>query len=420
MRISAVCFGGLGTDEYGDRVADTSDAELQRVRRIHQLRSYRIASVVRIGVVALMVAAMIIGTERSEWPKQTWLIASYGFIALCAVALSFSPFHLWVAFVRLEPPIAFTFVDVLALTVFQLLSTNGIYPLLIMTMLPILLGLDVSSRRAAVVLTLSLVGFAIAVLQDPEMIRTIGWFEAVFRFVLYGFLCATAYVAVRIADRHTRAVAGLSALREELLAQTMTASDVWQRRISETIHDGPLQDILVVRQEIVELKAAFPGDERVERALAGLHAASRSLRQATFELHPAVLEQVGLGAAVQQLATYTEQRSGIEVGTDIDYPVRNEIDPIVFGAVRELLSNVVHHSRAQHASVTLGVTADRCVLNVVDDGVGFDRETMARRLGEGHIGLASHRSRVEAARGEFVILDAPVGTHICVEIPLKQ
>jgi two-component system, NarL family, sensor kinase len=419
MDFFVVCFGGADADEYGDRVSDTSDAELQRVRRGHQLRSYRIASVVRIGVVGLMVAAMIIGTRRSEWPHQSILIVVYAFIALCAVALAFSPIHQWIPMGRLEP-FAFTVIDVVALTVFQLLSTNGIYPLLIMTLLPILLGLDVSSRRAAVVLIFSMIGFAVAVLQDPEMIDDIGWFEATFRFVLYGFLCATAFVAVRIADRHTRSVAGLSALREELLAQTMSASEDMQRRISETIHDGPLQDILVVRQEMVELKAAFPDDERVARALAGLHAASQSLRQATFELHPAVLEQVGLGAAVQQLAVYTAERSGIDVSTDVDYPVRNEIDPIMFGVVRELLSNVVHHSRAKHASVTLGVTDHRCVLAVSDDGVGFDSETMARRLGEGHIGLASHRTRVDAAGGTFVFLDVAAGTHICVEIPLKR
>ncbi len=293
------------------------------------------------------------------------------------------------------------------MTVFQLLSTGAIYPLLIMTMLPILLGLDVSSRRAAVVLTFSMVGFAIAVFQDPDMLRSVGLFEATFRFVLYGFLCATAYVAVRIADRHTRSVAGLSVLREELLAQTMTASDVLQRRISESIHDGPLQDILAVRHELVELETALPGDERVERALAGLQIASQSLRQATFELHPAVLEQVGLGAAVHQLASDTAQRSGIEISTDIDYPIRNEVDPIVFGVVRELVSNVVQHSQARHASLTLGITDDRCVLHVVDDGVGFSSETMERRLGEGHIGLASHRARVDAARGVFVFLDTP-------------
>lgn len=419
MRVLPLSLGGAGTDEYCVRVADTSDAELRRVRRIHQLRSYRIASVVRIGVVGLMVAAMIIGTARFEWPRQGILIVAYSFVALCAVALAFSPFHQWVALGRLEP-VAFTVIDVIALTVFQLLSTDGVYPLLIMTMLPILLGLDVSSRRAAVVLIFSMVGFAIAVLQDPEMLRSIGIFEATFRFALYGFLCATAYTAVRIAERHTRSVAGLSVLREELLAQTMTAQDVLQRRISEAIHDGPLQDILAVRQELVELETMLPGDERVERALAGLQAASQSLRQATFELHPAVLEQVGLGAAVHQLASDAADRSGIEISTDIDYPDRNEIDPIVFGVVRELVSNVVQHSQARRASITLGVTDNRCVLHVVDDGVGFNTETMARRLGEGHIGLASHRARIDAARGVFVFLDTPVGTHICVEVPLKS
>jgi two-component system NarL family sensor kinase len=91
----------------------------------------------------------------------------------------------------------------------------------------------------------------------------------------------------------------------------------------------------------------------------------------------------------------------------------------VFGVVRELLSNVVHHSRAEHASVALGITDERCVLDVADDGVGVNDDTMARRLGEGHIGLASHRARVDAAGGTFVFLDAPAGTHVCVELPLK-
>lgn len=202
-------------------------------------------------------------------------------------------------------PFAFTAIDVLALTGFQLLSTDGIYPLLIMTLLPVLVGLDVSSRRAAVVLAFTLVGFAVAVVQDPVMVAKIGWPEAGFRFLLYAFLCGTALIVVRIEEGHVHSVAGLSTLREELLAQTMTASEDLQRRISESIHDGPLQDILAVRQELVELDTATPGDERVTRALAGLQVAAGRLRQATFELHPAVLEQVGLSAAVEQLAAFT-------------------------------------------------------------------------------------------------------------------
>ncbi|WP_110881850.1 sensor histidine kinase [Mycolicibacterium vulneris] len=406
-------------------MAVAGDVELERVRTIHQLRSYRIGSVLRIGVVGLMVAAMIIGTRRSEWPQETVLIVMYALVALSALGLAFTPFRRWIGMGRLVAsgrlePFVFTVIDIVALTVFQLLSTNGVYPLLIMAMLPVLLGLDVSSRRAAVVLIFSMLGFAVAVLQDPVMLSEVKLPEAGFRFLLYAFLCCAAFLVVRIEERHTRSVAGLSALREELLAQTMNASDVSQRRISEFIHDGPLQDILAVRQELVELDAAFDGDERIGRALAGLQNASERLRQATFELHPTVLEQVGLGAAVQQLAEFTAQRSGIDITTDIDYSTRSDIDPVMFGVVRELLSNVVQHAAARSATVMLGITDRTCVLHVVDDGVGFGQETMTRRLGEGHIGLASHRARVEAAGGALVFLDVPVGTHVCVEVPLTN
>lgn len=426
MVVGVISGEAARADEYCVRVAVASDVELGRVRRLHQLRSYRIASVLRLGVVGLMIAAMLSGTRRSEWTQQTVLIVAYAVVAMCALALAFPRSRLWLGRGRLVQvgrlePFAFTVIDVVVLTVFQVLSTNGLHPLLIMTALPILIGLDISSRRAAVVLIFSMAGFAVAVLEDPEMVGSIGVTEATFRFLLYGFLCVTAFVAVRIEERHTRSVAGLSALREELLAQTMTASDIEQRRISESIHDGPLQDILAVRQELVELDAALPGDDRVARALSGLQTASERLRQATFELHPAVLEQVGLAAAVQQLATFTAQRSGIEIHTDIDYPVRSAaVDPVVFGVVRELLSNIVQHSRASNASVMLGITDETCVLHVADDGVGFNDQTVARRLGEGHIGLASHRARVEAAGGTFFFLDVPVGTHICVELPIAK
>ncbi|OBK97222.1 histidine kinase [Mycobacterium asiaticum] len=402
----------------------TSDVELDRVRRVHQLRSYRIASVLRIGVAGLMIAAMLIGTRRSEWAQQSILIGVYAFTAVCSLVLAYGPSRRRIGMGSLDEmrrlePFAFTAIDVVALTGYQLLSTDGIYPLLIMTLLPVLVGLDVSTRRAAVVLAFTLVGFALAVVQDPVMVRTIGWPEAVFRFALYAFLCGTALVVVRIEERHARSIAGLSALREELLAQTMTASEELQRRISESIHDGALQDVLVARQELIELQSDAPDDERVNRALAGLQSASERLRQATFELHPAVLEQVGLGAAVQQLAGFTAARSGIEISTDIDYPIRDDIDPIVFGVVRELLSNVVRHARAEHASVSLQINGASCVLDVADDGVGVNDDTMARRLGEGHIGLASHRARVDAAGGTFLFLPAPAGTHVRVQLPIR-
>lgn len=404
-------------------MAIASGVELDRVRRIHQVRSYRIVAVLRIGVLAFVICAMVVAAPRSEWGGQISLISLYAFATASALVLAFTPFDRFgmARFVvgRLEP-FAFTAIDVIVLTALQLLSSDGIYPLLIMILLPVLVGVDMSTRRAAVILSFTLVGFALAGVQDHLQKRAIGWPDTAFLFGLYAFMCAAALVTVRIEERHARSIAGLSALREELLAQTMTASEVTQRRISESIHDGPLQDVLAARQELIELQLDDPDDDRVTRALTGLQSASERLRQATFELHPAVLEQVGLGPAVEQLVGFTSKRSGITVSTDIDYPIRNDIDPIVFGVARELLSNVVRHSRAANASVTLGVSDDVCVLNVSDDGLGVNSDTMARRLGEGHIGLASHRARVEAAGGAFVFLEATSGTHVCVQLPLRK
>ncbi|QLL10467.1 sensor histidine kinase [Mycobacterium vicinigordonae] len=396
---------------------------MERVRRVHALRSYRVVAVLRIGVLAFVVGAMVLASPRSEWGGQTTLVVFYALACVSALILAFAPFARfgWNRFGDVSPmePVAFIAIDVVVLTALQMLSSDGIYPLLIMILLPVLVGVDMSTRRAALLLACTVVGFAFAGIQDHLQKRAIGWPDTGFLFGFYAFLCVAALVMVRIEERHVRSVAGLCTLREELLAQTMTASEELQRQISEAIHDGPLQDVLVARQELVELSLDDPDDERVSRALSGLHSASERLRQATFELHPAVLEQVGLGAAVEQLAGFTAKRSGIEVSTDIDYPVRNEIDPIVFAAARELLSNVVRHSGAVHASVSLRVADGVCVLEVSDDGVGVSGDTMARRLGEGHIGLASHRARVDAAGGTFVFLDAPPGTHVRVRLPLR-
>ncbi|OOK70150.1 putative sensor histidine kinase NarS domain protein [Mycobacterium kansasii] len=156
-------------------MAVTSDVELERVRKLHQLRSYRIVSVLRIGVLVFVIAAMIVGTPTHEWGQQTVLVALYGVAALCALALAFSPARRLLeaeesSGVRRWEPLVFTAVDIVALTGFQLLSAHGLYPLLIMTLLPVLAGVDISSRRAVTVLAFSLLGFVLAGVHDGVLL----------------------------------------------------------------------------------------------------------------------------------------------------------------------------------------------------------------------------------------------------------
>ncbi|MBR7518812.1 sensor histidine kinase, partial [Mycobacterium tuberculosis] len=78
---------------------------------------------------------------------------------------------------------------------------------------------------------------------------------------------------------------------------------------------------------------------------------------------------------------------------DIDHPIRSGTDPTGFRVVRELLSTVARQSGAPTASARLGITHEKCVLDVAADGAGGPGGTMPRRLGEGPLGLASHRAR---------------------------
>jgi two-component system NarL family sensor kinase len=193
----------------------------------------------------------------------------------------------------------------------------------------------------------------------------------------------------------------------------MTAADGLRRRVAEEIQAGPLQDVLAACQEMMELAAIAPA-EQLDRALASLGEASARLRHAIFDLHPVLIDERGLGPAIEQLANAVAVQSGIEIVVEVEVASPHQIDPVVFGVVRELLSNVVRHSQAGQALVELVVTGDAYLLEVVDDGIGLGGGSVP----DGCVGLAAQRARIEATGGTFSVLESRRGTRIRVEIPL--
>jgi len=394
-----------------------SDQDLDRVRRTRQLSALKIQSVLRAGLVALMFVAVEVGVTP-HWREQLALTIGYGVLAVCAAI---------VAFFVLGPPgtpqrlqAVYSIVDIGAVFGYKLLSPPGAYlPLMILALLPMMVVLDVSLKRAAAVLAVAAVAFSISVYTDNVLLHKVGWTRPTLVVLMFLCLCCTAICVVYLQVRHVNEIATLSTSRERLLAQTMTASDEQQRKMSEFLHDGPLQYLLAARQDIAEHLGKHP-DERLSDALASLKTASDQLREATFELHPAVLEHSGLAAAITQLTSVMAERKGIEVTADIDYPASNGRDPLLFGVARELLSNVVRHSQATEVTVTLNVADHTCRLAVIDNGVGLSPERAAERLAQGHIGLASHRTRVEATGGTMETIATQRGTHIEVVVPLKD
>jgi two-component system NarL family sensor kinase len=375
----------------------------------------RIVGLARLGVAAVIYIAHNV-SAAPKWPQFSFVLWIYTFAAIAAAVLLFTRWAPHLMSARMQ--LAFAAADVIAIFVFKIAAPDGTYaPLLVMMLLPIMVVLDVSWQRAAVALTVIAVTFAIEVYTDHVFLSEAGYGRVTLATLIFVFLCCTTWLAVYAQARQLNEIEKLSASRRELLVDLMTASDEQQRTISEYLHDGPLQSVLMARQDIMSVLKKQPSDA-LERALAGLRDATDQMREATFELHPAVLAGAGLARAVTQLAAANSSRSGIDISTDIDYPQPSSADAIVYGVARELLSNVVRHSRATRASISLKAVEGECRLDVIDDGIGVAPNVATERLAQGHIGLASQRTRIEAAGGTMQVREVPSGTHIVVTVPL--
>ena len=181
----------------------------------------------------------------------------------------------------------------------------------------------------------------------------------------------------RIQRSRVTAISGLVTDRSTLLTELMTISATEQSALAENLHDGALQYILAARMDLDDLRAvtgaeAEPALDRLDEALTQ---SARLLRDTVTELHPAVLDQAGIPAAVQHSGPYGGGPGGCHLIVDATaWPAgaRTAHDRLLFSTARELVTNVVKHAQARTLSIRLALTADRIEMTVHDDGVGTD------------------------------------------------
>jgi len=227
----------------------------------------------------------------------------------------------------------------------------------------------------------------------------------------------------RIQRSRVRTIGRLAQARSGLLAELTGLEERERRALSEHLHDGALQYVLAARFDLDDARetgdpAAF---DRLEQALAE---STRLLRSTVAELHPAVLARAGLPSALRDLATAAAARGGLAVTVDAEgWPTgeRTEADPLLYRTAAELLNNVVKHAQAASAVVTLELADGTARLVVADDGVGMPENAAGGALRRGHIGLASHTLRIDAAGGRFTsAANPPHGTVVTVELPVGR
>ena len=232
---------------------------------------------------------------------------------------------------------------------------------------------------------------------------------------------AAGSVALSLIQRSRVAtIAELARQRTQLLEDMLNLEKRERQALSERLHDGALQYVLVARGDLEDVRGEPDG--AVSRVHAALTECSQLLRDVVRELHPEVLSRSGLKAAITALTDGIAARSSLAVDLDArTWPdaTRSEVDHVLYHAAREITTNVIKHAHAQHLWVELEQADNVARLRISDDGVGISQEKMAQSLQNGHIGMASMRAKVLATGGRFDVRATSPGTEIEISVPVR-
>jgi signal transduction histidine kinase len=146
----------------------------------------------------------------------------------------------------------------------------------------------------------------------------------------------------------------------------------------------------------------------------------RALRTLLVDIYPPSLQRAGLAAALGDLATMATSR-GIDTKVDVpndDVHLGATVEQLLFRCAQEALRNAQKHAGAMHLTIRLREEAETAILEVIDDGKGFDLAVLERRREEGHFGLRALEDLVSDAGGQLQVHSEPgQGTTVRVEVP---
>jgi signal transduction histidine kinase len=258
---------------------------------------------------------------------------------------------------------------------------------------------------------------------------------------LYEQLQRTNEWLERLVDERTSELAqARDALAEKasrlqaVLADTVDTQENERRRIAADVHDGINQLLIGAMLELTSSRHRIDAGQ-AEAAAASLDSArdiladvETEIRRVVHDLHPPVLEGLGLTAGIREVADRFAAYSGSTCSVEVTgRPVRlaDRAETSLYRLVQEALKNVAVHADAGTAVVRLAFDADEACLtvSVTDDGKGFvvsDADRLVTAGGRHHLGLESMRRRVESLAGRWVVESAPGrGTTVraCVPLP---
>jgi signal transduction histidine kinase len=212
----------------------------------------------------------------------------------------------------------------------------------------------------------------------------------------------------------------------ELAGHLIHAQEQERRRIAGELHDDVSQRLALVCLQIDTMRESPPTTkEGLVQELSVLYdetdLISSDIHQFSRELHPSILERLGLTSALSRYCSEfsTHRKIAVNLQVNGEEPSLNQETALaLFRVGQECLTNVAKHSGATSCDVRLNYKHDRVILEIEDQGIGYDSAYLKQKSG---LGIESMRERLRSVGGELRIKSSPYhGTKVHAETPIKQ
>jgi two-component system, NarL family, sensor kinase len=240
--------------------------------------------------------------------------------------------------------------------------------------------------------------------------------DTLWRVGAVAVLCTLAVVIVATlinVEGQRRADAQLRAMAREIV---MTQEDE-RARVARELHDGVSQSLVSAKYVLESGLAGGDSAGALQTGVQRLREVLAELRRIAHGLRPAVLDDLGLSLALEQLGREWAQRSGVMLTVaceDLPQQPPEAVAIALYRIAQEALGNIEAHALAPHARLSLHRLGQGLVLEIQDDGRGFNSEAVRRSPRSG-LGLTHMRERVESLGGRFTLSSGSQGTLVRAE-----
>lgn len=215
--------------------------------------------------------------------------------------------------------------------------------------------------------------------------------------------------------------------RQYLLESLVEAQEEERARLARELHDGAGQMLtsLLVRLKTLENQSETPSVRQTIASTLDMVAETiEQVRDLSYRLRPAALEEFGLAVALRTLVAEMIEDAGVEARCRIDVggvTLPQGVDVSLYRIAQEALTNIIRHAQASEVTLELKQSHDGVRLRIHDNGRGFAPHQPSRQNGKRHLGLISMNERAEMVGGTLHVGSEPgQGTTIDIFVPIQE